>query len=472
VPRAAAFFDLDRTLIGGASGPVFSRQLASSGVAGRSIPGGDALYAAFRVLGETAITAPAARLAARAAAGWPVDGVAKAAEAAADELYDMVQPFAPGVIDEHREAGRVLVMATTSPAPLVTPFAERLGFDAVVATEWAVDDGAFTGSIDGPLVWGRGKLEAVRAWAKDADVSLADSYAYSDSFYDSPLLEAVGHPTAVNADVRLVAVARLRGWHLRHFDKPDGVLKIAGRELQDWLRPLQRPELLANVSIDLEGIEKIPDSGPVIAVFNHRSYFDATVVGVVLGKTGRPFRFLGKKEVFDAPVIGFLSRMAGGIRVDRGTGSNEPLQHAIRALEAGEAVALAPEGTIPRGPAFYDPVLRGRWGAARLAQATGASVYPVGLWGTEVVWPRNRRLPRFDLAERPTIRVRVGEAVPLRHRSLEADTKKIMAALVDQLPPEARIRRDPTEEELRATFPPGYKGDPTKEAERRPGTNT
>ncbi len=472
MPRAAAFFDLDRTLIGGASGPVFSRQLASSGVSGRSIPGADALFAVFRVLGETAITAPTARLAARAASGWPVDGVAKAAEAAADELCEMVQPYAPGVIDEHREAGRLTVMATTSPAPLVTPFAERLGLDAVVATEWASDGGTYTGSIDGPLVWGRGKLEAVRTWAREQDVSLVDSYAYSDSFYDAPLLDAVGHPTAVNADLRLVALARLRGWHLRHFDKPDGVLKIAGRELQDWLRPLQRPELLANVNIDLEGIEKIPRTGPVIAVFNHRSYFDGSVVGMVLGKTGRPFRFLGKKEVFDAPVVGFLSKLAGGIRVDRGTGSDEPLQAAIRALEAGEAVAMAPEGTIPRGPAFYEPVLKGRWGAARLAQATGAPVYPVGLWGTEVVWPRNRRLPRFDLGERPTIRVRVGDAVPLRHRSLDADTKRIMAALVDQLPPEARIRRTPTEEELLATFPAGYKGDPTKEVTRRPGTDT
>jgi putative phosphoserine phosphatase / 1-acylglycerol-3-phosphate O-acyltransferase len=470
--RAAAIFDLDRTLIGGASGPVFARHLGVAGVHQRSVPGADAIAAAFRILGETAITAPTARLAARATAGWSVEAVAAAAGDAADELGGMVQPYAPGVIDEHRQAGRVLVMATTSPAPLVTPFAERLGFDAVVATEWASADGAFTGDIDGPLAWGRGKLEAVQAWADAAGVDLADSYAYSDSFYDAPLLEAVAHPVAVNADVRLAALARLRGWHLRHFDLPDGVLKIAGRELQEWLRPLQRPELLANVHIDLEGIERIPATGPVIAVFNHRSYFDASVVGAVLGRTGRSFRFLGKKEVFDAPIIGFLSKMAGGIRVDRGTGSAEPLEHAIRALQAGEAVAMAPEGTIPRGPAFFEPVLKGRWGAARLAQASGAPVVPVGLWGTEVVWPRNRRLPRFNLEHRPTIRVRVGDAVPLRHRSLDADTKRIMAALVDLLPAEARVRRTPTPEELAATYPAGYKGDPTKERDRRPGVDT
>ncbi len=159
-------------------------------------------------------------------------------------------------------------------------------------------------------------------------------------------------------------------------------------------------------------------------------------------------------------------KLAGGIRVNRASGSNEPLEHAIRVLEAGEAVALAPEGTIPRGPAFFDPVLKGRWGAARLAQATHAPVIPCGLWGTEKVWPRNQRLPRLDLRDPAPIRVRIGEPVELKHRSLDADTKRIMAALVDQLPDEARVQRTPTEEELRATFPPGYKGDPTRRVAR------
>ena len=100
---------------------------------------------------------------------------------------------------------------------------------------------------------------------------------------------------------------------------------------------------------------------------NHRSYFDATSMSLLFAKAGRPVRFLGKKEVFDAPVIGAAARAFGGIRVDRGTGSDEPLQEAAVALEAGQLVAIMPQGTIPRGPAFFDPVLQGRWGAARLA---------------------------------------------------------------------------------------------------------
>ncbi|MFT3853502.1 MAG: HAD-IB family hydrolase [Ilumatobacteraceae bacterium] len=468
----AAIFDLDRTLIAGPSATAFAESLATAGITQRRIPGTDAVANAYQALGETMLTSAAARLAARATSGWSVDLVRQAAEAAADELTKIVQPFAPGVIAEHREAGRMLVMATTSPAALVTPFAERLGMDAVVATRWATRDGEYTGELDGDVVWGRGKWEAVKEWAGNHGVDLHGSYAYSDSYYDAPLLAGVGHPVAVNPDLRLNGLARLRGWPIRHLDLPEGVPKIAGRELQDWGRFLNRPELLANVGLDVQGVENIPKTGPVIAVFNHRSYLDGAVAGTVLAQTGRAFRFLGKKEVFDAPIIGTFARMAGGIRVNRSSGSDEPLQAAIKVLEAGGAISLAPEGTIPRGPAFFDPELKGRWGAARLAAATGAEVYPIGLWGTEKVWPRSSRLPKLNFGERPEIRVRVGPAVPLKHRSPDADTKRIMAAIVDCLPDEARVRRTPTEEELRATFPPGYQGDPNAEVDRRPGTDT
>jgi putative phosphoserine phosphatase / 1-acylglycerol-3-phosphate O-acyltransferase len=469
---AAAIFDLDRTLIGGPSATAFGESLRNAGINTRRVPGADLVAASYRALGETMLTAAAARLAARATAGWSVALVRAAAEAAADELMAMVEPYAPGVIEEHRAAGRLVVIATTSPAALVAPFAERLGMDGLIATKWAISGGEYTGEIDGGVVWGRGKLDAVRVWASEAGVDLRSSWAYSDSYYDSPLLAAVGNAVAVNPDVRLAGVARLRGWPIRHLDLPEGVPKIAGRELQAWTRPLQRPEMLSMVRLDVEGVERIPTVGPVIAVFNHRSYFDATVVGAVLGRTGRSFRFLGKREVFDAPVIGALSRMAGGIRVNRSSGSDEPLEQAIKVLRAGEAIALAPEGTIPRGPAFFATELRGRWGAARLAQATGAPVIPVGLWGTEQVWPRNSRLPRLRFDERPEIRVRVGGPVHLTGRSLDADTKRIMSALMDQLPDEARAARTPTPDELAATYPPGYRGDPAGEAVRRPGQDT
>ena len=143
------------------------------------------------------------------------------------------------------------------------------------------------------------------------------------------------------------------------------------------------------------------------------------------------------------------------------------------ALAAGEVVAIMPQGTIPRGRAFFDPELKGRWGAAKLAAMTKAPVVPVGLWGTEQVWPRSSRVPNvLNVTNPPLITIRVGDPVDLKYRSPDPDTKRIMAAISDLLPEEARERREPTPEELARTYPPGYQGDPEAELERRPGRDT
>ena len=111
-------------------------------------------------------------------------------------------------------------------------------------------------------------------------------------------------------------------------------------------------------------------------------------------------------------------------------------------------------------------------GAARLAQLSGAPVVPVGLWGTEKVWPRSSRVPNvLNLTSPPTVQVRVGEPVELKGRSLEADTKRIMAAITALLPADAYRRRTPSAAELASTYPPGYRGDPAREVGRRPGSD-
>jgi putative phosphoserine phosphatase/1-acylglycerol-3-phosphate O-acyltransferase len=103
---------------------------------------------------------------------------------------------------------------------------------------------------------------------------------------------------------------------------------------------------------------------------------------------------------------------------------------------------------------------------------TGAPVVPIGLWGTELVWPRSSRLPKvFNVADAPTVSATVGKPVLLKYRSLDADTRRIMKAITKLLPPEAREHRTPTEAELARTYPPGYSGDPDNESDRRPGTD-
>lgn len=467
---AAAVFDLDRTLLAGGSGPVIQRHLRERGLGpDREVPLAGPVFKAFELVGETRLSMQLAKLAVRASKGWDVATVEEASEAIADELVTGLQPFARSVLADHQARGDRIVIASTTPAHFVRPLARRLGIAHVVASRWRVDDGAYTGELDGPFVWGREKLASVRAWAQQNGVSLARSAAYSDSYFDSPLLNAVGHPHAVNPDVRLALLAAVKGWPIRHLDKPEGVVKLGPWEVQEIIRPFARTELLPNARFEIVGLENIPAAGGALLCANHRSYFDATVVSLLTAKAGRSARFLGKKEVFDAPVVGQLAKALGGIRVDRGTGSDQPLEEAARALRAGELVCVMPEGTIPRGPAFFEPKLRGRWGAARLAALSGVPIIPVGIWGTEKVWPRSSRLPKIDLANPPTISVRIGQPFAVAGADADADTELIMATISSLLPAQAHERRNPTDEELRLTYPPGYKGDPAKESGRRPG---
>jgi putative phosphoserine phosphatase/1-acylglycerol-3-phosphate O-acyltransferase len=470
---AAAIFDLDRTLLRGASGPVLSAALRDAGVMGeRSLPGEGLVYKLFDFVGETRPSMILTRQAARFAKGWRQEQVRDAGTQAAEMLAGAVQPFALPIIEDHRAAGRLLVLATTTPEDMIRPLADRLGFDDVVATRYGARDGVYDGTLDGEFVWGDGKLRAITAWAAEHAVALGESWAYSDSYYDVPMLSAVRFPVVVNPDLRLAALAIVRRWPVVHLDVPSGVpkLPVVGIEPQRALLPLARPELIPYARFDISGVEHIPEQGAAIVVGNHRSYFDPLAMAITLSKRGRPVRFLGKKEVFDAPIVGPVAKAMGGIRVERGTGSDEPLAAAALALEAGELVAMMPQGTIPRGPAFFDPVLKGRWGAARLAAMTEAPVVPIGLWGTERVWPRSERLPNLlALRNPPTITIRVGPPVEgLTGESPDADTVTIMAAIADLLPPEAGEARTPSPEELARTYPGGKVKD-TDETERRPG---
>lgn len=454
--RGAAFFDLDRTLLVGASGPLIQQALVEAGIApDRPIPGQRLLNSFYNIVGETLPAMALARGAARLSKGLDPKRLREAAEAAAERLDDLVAPYARPLLEEHREAGRDVVLATTTPHDLIAPLAERLGFDDIVATKYAEDGGAYTGGLEGDFVWATGKLSAVRKWSKNHGVDLEQSWAYSDSFYDIPLLSAVGHPTAVNPDPRLALVAALRRWPVLNLDVPPGVPKLLGLEPFDLARLFARPELVPYARFDIQGTEKLPSEGPGIVVANHRSYFDPVAIGLTVAPSGRPLRFLGKKEVFDAPIVGPVAKAFGGIRVERGTeNASSSLQEAVRALEAGELVAVMPQGTIPRGRAFFDTKLVGKTGAARLAAETKAPVIPVGMWGTEKVWPRSAKVPNLlNVTNPPTISIRVGDPVELTYEDAKKDTERIMDAIVALLPEEARRPHEPSEEEIRRALP-------------------
>jgi putative phosphoserine phosphatase/1-acylglycerol-3-phosphate O-acyltransferase len=226
---------------------------------------------------------------------------------------------------------------------------------------------------------------------------------------------------------------------------------------------VRAPQILTpNARIEFDGIENIPSTGPAILVFNHRSYFDPIVMALVIAKTGRNVRGLGKKEVFDVPIVGRIMKASGGIRVDRGTGSDEPLEAAIAAVEAGELLMIAPEGTIPavrrssircsrvvgvplgslRRPGAGDPdrALGDREGVA--AQRSAA----------EVLAHRSSAGHRHV---GPPVRAEVPQPRRRHQEDHEGDQRAAPAG-----GPQART---PTPEELALTYPPGYHGDPEAE---------
>ena len=442
------FVDLDRTLLRRPSGPVLDRALRRSGVLtqGTTLPGASVLYSLYGRFGENLFSMGLARAAAVLARGWSQDEVRTAAQEVVPELADLIAPYAPGVLHAHRDAGHRLVLATTTPLDMVEPLARTLGFDDVIATRYEVRDGRYTGRIDGGFVWGVGKLLAVRRWADSSGERLEESHAYSDSIYDAPLLLRVGHPHPLNPDPRLHALAVARRWPIEHWDRPAGVPSVAGLEPYHLLRPVLRRQLFPYARFTMSGLGSIPAVGGALIVANHRSYFDMVALAMVAVELNRPVRFLAKREMFEVPPIGWALRAIGGIPVDRGSGSSEPLRAAEAALRAGEVVVMLPEGTIPQGVAAADPVLHGRTGAARLAAATGAPVIPIGLSGTEAVWPRSSRAPKVLGVHDVTIRV--GPPVRLGPADAVTNTATIMAAISALLSEGESGERDARHESL------------------------
>ena len=330
----------------------------------------------------------------------------------------------------------------------------------MIATRYEEVDGAFTGRLYDGFVWGLGKLRAVERWLAADESSLDDALAFSDSFFDIPLLSKVGHPHTVNADLRLLGVAKLRGWPCEQWDRLDGVPALFGLEAYDLLRPLIRPEMFPYARFEIDGVEQIPSSGPVILASNHRSYFDVVALAMVAARLRRPVRAMAKAELFDAPIISTAARALGAIRVDRAGDPTHAYDEAVAALEGGEVVIVLPQGTIPRGEAFFDPVLKGRSGVARLAAQTGAPVVPIGVWGTEAVWPRRSKLPTVTtLLDPPTVTVRVGAPMVLDDDDPTSATATVMAAIAALLPERSRRAGLPSAEELAATYPAGTRPD-------------
>lgn len=121
------------------------------------------------------------------------------------------------LIQAHREEGLPVAIITNSPSFLVKPMADILEIPDIICTQVEIEDGMLTGRLVKPLCYGEGKKRYAREWADALGIDLSASFFYTDSFFDLPLLKAVGHPVVVNPDMRLKRAARASGWPVRTF---------------------------------------------------------------------------------------------------------------------------------------------------------------------------------------------------------------------------------------------------------------
>jgi HAD superfamily hydrolase (TIGR01490 family) len=219
----AAFFDLDKTVIAKGSIPAFGGPLRRGGLISRRVVVraivGQLLYLQFGADQERMAKIRESMLS--LTRGWPREQVRQIVR---ESLLETVEPLiyneALELMEAHRRAGDRIYLVSASPQEIVAPLAELLGADGAIASEAEVDaDGLYTGRL-AVYASGQGKVDAVQRLAATAGIDLRHSSAYSDSATDVPLLEAVGHPVAVNPDRALAKVARDRGWEVRQFSKP------------------------------------------------------------------------------------------------------------------------------------------------------------------------------------------------------------------------------------------------------------
>jgi len=209
--RAAAFFDVDNTLLPGEASEVrFFRSLWRRGVVG---------WPEFRasvwwlIRQAPPLSLQPLRERKLYLAGKPAQVIEPLAEEfCREELCQVVAADGMRKMEEHRQAGHVIILITGSLDFLIEPIADALRVDRCLAAKPEQIDGLFTGQLLAPLPYGEGKRQLIKQLASELDLDLPSCFAYGDSPGDREILETVGHPTVVNPIRGMARIAKRNGW--------------------------------------------------------------------------------------------------------------------------------------------------------------------------------------------------------------------------------------------------------------------
>jgi putative phosphoserine phosphatase/1-acylglycerol-3-phosphate O-acyltransferase len=375
-PEVGAFFDLDQTLLAGFSAVAFFRERITSGrISPRELS--DSLLGALSfALGRTGFSGMMA--ATTAAYRGMAETVLRETgqEVFEKHLAGQIYPESRALVEAHRARGHTLAIVSSATPYQVEPVAEALGIPHVLCTRLEVEHGVFTGRVRKPTCWQEGKLHYASELAEREGVDLAESFFYTDSAEDLPLLEAVGRPRPLNPSARLAGIARDRGWPIRRFrsrGRPSAeavartalayaslvptawasaLVALANRSRREGANTLLSawPDLataLAGIELEVRGEEHLWSHRPAVFIFNHQSAVDTLLVAKLLR---RDFTGVAKREIRRNPIFGPAFAFAGAVFIDRADSAKaiEALAPALKALREGRSLAIAPEGTRSR----------------------------------------------------------------------------------------------------------------------------
>ena len=410
-PQVGAFFDFDGTLINGYSAALYFRQrLARRDVGAAELVG--TLIEVFNMQQRGHDVTRLVDVGLGALRGMSVDELEEMGQQLfRSRISGQLFPDARRLVRAHLRAGHTVALASSATRFQAQAAAEDLGIAHLLVTEVELLDGLVTGRVDGPVLWGPGKADAVRSFAAERGVELAESYAYGNGGEDVLYLETVGRPRPLNADSTLTRAAAERGWavhrlHRRRRLTPTTVVRsgasfaglatgIAAGLGAGLLNRDRRAALgvaaaigselalaAAGVSLEVEGQEHLWSPRPAVFVFNHQSQLDVVILAALLR---RDFTGVAKRELAADPVFAAMGWLADVAYVDRtdGHAAREALAPALESLAAGTSLVIAPEGTRTPTPRL----LPFKKGAFHLALQARVPMVPVVIRNAGEVMP-------------------------------------------------------------------------------------
>lgn len=421
-PQIGAFFDLDRTLIEGFS----AREFAQERILSRQMSSREILAQFAGVLVYAIGNRNFASLAAVSAQG--VDGTPEAVFAELGEevftkhLADKIYPESRALVQAHFAKGHTVAIISAATPYQVEPVARELGIEHVMCTRLEVKNGRFTGKIVDPACWGDGKAVAARELAAKLNLDLDQSYFYTDSAEDMPLLDIVGKPRPLNPDEELDKVALERGWPIQYFHTmrragfrsalrtglalssmvpimiagvSSGVMNFSRqRGINTMVGALgDVGTRLAGIQLRVRGEENMWSHRPAVFIFNHQSGADLLIGAKLLRKDATG---IAKREL-KYSLMGPLMMAGGMVFIDRGNREKAiaAMEPAVEALKNGRSLAIAPEGTRSKDYTL-GPFKKG---AFHMAMQAGVPIVPMVIKNAHDALPKGSFLIRKSIVE-------------------------------------------------------------------------